>query len=193
MERQHIPTQPQRALQVCIPTMLQAPVLSMTSVNPATVTGEIPTIFVGMVDGMYSEETWNMDMEQIRRIFQIYSSTSGERIVQIKILKTGNLLNTQEFGNSMLQATSRINQLNAKAIRIVGLGYATTSFVSDALATLIKSWDIPAVEKQVQFITLGDSPDCHHLNFCKELCLKQQCKTLQYYSVSDYDIFGNLK
>jgi hypothetical protein len=93
----------------------------------------------------------------------------------------------------VIAAGSQINQLKPTAIRIVGLGFATSSFVADALATLIRSCQISPNEKHVQFITLGDSEDCHNLNFCKDLCLKQECKTLQYFSVSDYDIFENLK
>ena len=176
--------------QVCIPTALQAPVLTMSAVSPATVTADLPTIFIGMIDDDYTEDTWHNDMQQIGRIFRI----SGEKnIAQIKIKKAGAFVNTQEFGNEVIAAGSQINQLKPTAIRIVGLGFATSSFVADALATLIRSWQISPNEKHVQFITLGDSEDCHNLNFCKDLCLKQECKTLQYFSVSDYDIFGNLK
>jgi len=178
-----------RQKQVCIPTVIQAPVLTMSTVSHAIVTVDIPTIFVGLVDDEYTEDTWHNDTQQIGRIFQI----SGEQtIAQIKIKKAGAFINTQEFGSEVSSAGSRMNQLKPTAIRIVGLGFATSSFVADALSALIDSWQIPSNEKHVQFITLGDSPDCHNLNFCKDLCLRGSCKTLQYFNVSDYDIFGNL-
>jgi hypothetical protein len=172
--------------QVCIPTMLKAPMLTMSASNP--ITQDIPTIFVGLVDNSYTDDNWNHDKQQIGRLFQITGL-----LMEIKVTMAGEFYNIPEFGNQMSVATGQINQLQIQAIRIVALGFATRSFVTEALAELVRSWQISAVNKELQFITLGDSEDCHCLNFCKDLCLEGRCKLLHYFNVSDYDIFGNLK
>jgi len=173
--------------QTCIPIRLQAPTLALSAVKP--VTGDFPTIFVGMVDNKYTDDLWDNDMEQIGRLFQM---TANCYIKQIKITRTGRLINVPEFGNAITEAFVDINSIKPIAIRIVGLGSRTTPFVTEALAQLIRGWDIPANQKEVQFITLGDSEDYHNLNFCKDLCLKEQCKTLHYFNTYDYGILGNL-
>jgi len=173
--------------QTCIPIMLRAPTLVLSVVQPFT--GDCPTIFVGMVDNEYTDNLWDNDRDQLERLFQM---TANCYIKQIKITKTGSLYNVPEFGSAITEAFVDINTLQPITIRIVGLGSQTNSFVTQTLAELIRGWNIPPNQKEVQFITLGDSEDCHNLNFCKDLCLKEQCKTLQYFNVYDYGILGNL-
>lgn len=172
--------------QACIPTMLKAPMLTMSASIP--VTQAMPTIFIGLVDDRYTDDNWNHDMKQIGMLFQI-----TDQRIEIKVTMTGQFYNIQEFGNQMTVATGQMNQFKIQAIRIVALGFATRSFITDALAQLVRCWQLPAANKAIQFITIGDTEDCHCLNFCKDLCLEERCQTLSYINLDDYDIFGNLK
>ena len=156
----------------------------------AAFTGSIPTVFVGMTDELYSDESWSNDKTQIVNLFGIPEQWI---IGDIKITKseTG-FVNTSQFAQNVRNLSDVINTHKPSQIRIVGLGFGTTSFVADALSAFIRAWNIPAAQREVQFIVLGDSPESHNLNFCKKLCMEEQCKTLQFYSMHDYDIFGNL-
>jgi len=172
---------------ICIPSMLRAPALEMTA--GAAVTGNMPTFFVGLVDETYTDETWIHHRQQIQKLFNI----SDAVIAEIKIIQYGKFHNTEQFAKDVDQAVKIMNSLMpATTIRIVGLGNGTRTFVTDALAAFVKDWNVSPDQKHIQFITVGDSSDCHFLEFCKDLCLKQSCKTVQFYNIYDYNVLGYL-
>jgi hypothetical protein len=172
--------------QVCIPIMLQTPVLTMSTSGP--VPQAMHTIFVGIVDNTYTHEHWNHDMEQVERIFPRIDTR-----MEAKMTLVGQFHDIPEFGKQLDVAEGQLNQFNIQAIRIVALGFYTRSYVTEALAHIVRSWAVPAANKQVEFITMGDSEDSHCLNFCKDLCLERRCQTLRYMNLDDCDIFGSLK
>jgi hypothetical protein len=93
----------------------------------------------------------------------------------------------------MITAISGINSVNITQLRIVGLGAGSSGAISDAIESLIRSWNVEWENKSVQFVALGESLDFHYLNFCKSLCMKKLCGVLQYYNTMDYSPFGYLR
>lgn len=173
----------------CIPTALADPLLEMKTAH--AIVGDIPTIFLGMVDEKYTVEEWNDHKDQI---VQLFSITDHKCIGEIKVQthKTGSL-NAQLFGQEMSRIITEVNNQKPTALRIVSLGPRWSPVLSDALLTFIRAWQIPPNQKTLQLITLGESADSYFLSFCKDICLKRTCAILQFYNAHDYDVFGTIK
>jgi len=172
-----------------IPTTLRDPLLVMSFAD--TTTGNISTIFVGIVDNSYTTQMWDRHKLRIANLFNITDQNCiGD--VQVHSLN-GNTVDAQRLGQDMSTAIDAVNRSQIKVLRIVGLGVGSSLAVTEALESLICGWGIPSSEKEVQFVALGESKGCHYLNFCKSLCLKKTCKCIHYYNTMDYNAFGFLR
>ena len=153
-----------------------------------TVRGNQPTIFVGIVDKNYTEEMWNIHMNRLADLFEI---TDPSMICQIKVGSlASHFVDGENLHQQIMTAKRAVNQINVTLLRIVGLGIGSSESVTQALESFVREWNIPSNKKEVQFVALGESIDCHYLNFCKSLVLKQRCQTLQYYNTMDFDEHG---
>jgi len=171
-----------------IPVSLRDPVLTMHS--ESAFVGNIPTIFVGVVDEEYTETMWRNHADRLARLFGIAHAIF---IGEIKVrCRRQDQIDGEQLGRDMSVAIDAINSNVVGKIRIVGLGKSSAIGVHAALESLIRGWNLPWDQKQVQFVALGDSKENHYLNFCKSVCLKQVCHTVQFYSTMDYNDFGFL-
>ena len=166
---------------VHIPAQLTDPVIVMNFGNPST--GNISTIFFGMVDALYTDEVWGRDRSRIAHLFGI---TDQDCSVDIKVHDEDQLVPV------VRTAIDKLNQLpQFTVLRIVAIGANKPTF-ADAMKTLIHGWAIPSANKQIQFVAVGESPDFFYLNFCRDLCLRKICQSLEYYNTMDYNQFGVL-
>jgi len=170
-----------------IPTNIQDPSILISALP--TVLGPWPTIFVGIVNSRYTDEMWNNHKEQIVNLFGI---SGPNATYDIRIQGSDTQVDADNLRRDMAAAANVVNANPINGLRIVGLGVGTAISVTQSLETLIRSWQRPAAEKEVQFVALGESSDGHYLQFCKNLCLKQVCKSIQYYCTQDYDKDGRL-
>lgn len=159
------------------------------------VTGNVPTVFVGVVHEEYTDALWENHYHQLGRLFEI---TSNDYCCHIKVTSIGPDSMVVDIEKLKDQMTTAMNAINIQfkdttLIRIVGLGKGFSPVITDALEALIRGWDIPSDQKSVQFIALGESANFHYLNFCKGLVMKKVCKNLQYYNTMDYNSFGYLQ
>ena len=182
-----------------IPASVKDPVMQMSCVDP--VVGDVPTIFVGIVDKNYTDNMWKCISHRLAKLFGI---SDHNLCCHIKVGSLNPELNLDIIDAERLQeqttkAVTMINQksLNQKSkenmIRIVLLGSTSSPAITDALEALIRGWEVPSDEKNMQFIALGESENYHYLNFCKSLCMKMVYKSLQYYNTMDYNSFGYLR
>jgi len=173
-----------------IPVSLRDPILKMSA--ESAITGNIPTIFVGVVDEQYTDGMWQRHLTRLSSLFHINDSKC---VGEIKVKNRGqnqNEIDGEQLGRDMSAAIEVININVVQAIRIVGMGIHSAIGVHDALESLVRGWNLPWDQKIVQFVALGDSRESDYLNFCKALCLKQICGTIQFYHTMDYNNFGFL-
>jgi len=176
--------------QAHIPMSLRDPVLEMTSAHAYT--GCLPTVFVGIVDNDYPEEMWNAHATRIAKLFNVSQDTGLQEIKIRSISK--NLIDGEQLGREIDSAINFINSQSIKdgKIRIVGMGIHSAIAVHEALASLVRGWDLPWADKRVQFVALGDSSESDYLNLCKRMCLKKLCGGIQFYMTMDYNNVGFL-
>jgi hypothetical protein len=174
-----------------IPAALKGPLLLM-SASPAIV-GNIPTIFVGIVDDHYTDEMWRNHATRLANLFGITDQTCTAPIKVVSEPADSTVVDAGRLAQDITYAMQVINQLQTKTIRIVGMGIGSSLAVTEALESLIRGWEIPPEEKNVQFIALGESTHFHYLNLCKSIVMKQMCHQLQYYNTMDYNVFGYLR
>jgi hypothetical protein len=156
----------------------------------AATPGNIPTIFVGIVDGTkYTNEMWEHHKNLLACLFGITEMAQWVREIKVQGL-SARVVDGSSLQQQFREAMDVINRSCIKCLRIVGLGVGSSDSVTEALASLIREWNIPKREKEVQFVALGESPDYHYLNFCKSLCMKEECKHLQYYNTMDFNEQG---
>jgi hypothetical protein len=172
-----------------IPTALRDPLLVMSFAEPTI--GNIPTIFVGIVHDEYTNEMWDRHKTRIAKLFGI-SDQNCVGDIKVQSLD-GNVVDSDRLGQDMSSAIDAVNASQTRHLRIVGLGVGSSLAVTEALESLICGWSVPTLEKEVQFIALGESAGCHYLNFCRGLCLKKMCKCIHYYNTMDYNAFGFLR
>jgi len=155
------------------------------------ITGNLPTIFVGIVDEDYTEGMWKQHVERISHLFHIDDpDCKGEIMVKDR---GPNAIDGQQLGLQMTNAIDVINSLGVNAIRLVGLGIHGAPALHQALESLVRGWNAVAWNnKTVQFVALGDSETGSYLNFCKALCLQQLCGSVQFYNTMDYNDYGFL-
>jgi len=171
-----------------IPVSLRDPVLTMYS--ESAFAGNIPTIFVGVVDEEYTDAMWRNHADRLSRLFHI---NDPNFVRQNKVGNRGqNEIDGEQLGRDMSAAIDVINGNVFDRIRIVGLGKSSAIGVHQSLESLIRGWNLPWDQKKVQFVALGDSKESHSLNLCKDVCLKQVCHTIQFYNTMDYNDFGFL-
>lgn len=169
-----------------IPVAFQAPALMISSAP--TSTEVIPTIFVGIVDNIYTEDHWSNHRNRIERLLEI---PNGDLVGEIKVGSRDNeTIDGENLALDMKNAVTIINSKNFNSIRIIGMGVHGCLAVIEALESLVHSWKLPLDQKKVHFIALGDSIDNNYLNLCKMLCLKQICRTVQFYNTMDYNMYG---
>jgi len=144
------------------------------------------------VDEQYTPDMWKKHVERISRLFRIDDPTC---IAEIMAKAQGqNRIDGEQLGRQMTSAIDVINTLGVGTIRLVGLGVHGAVALHQALESLIRGWDtVPWSQKAVQFVALGDSEDSVYLNFCKALCLKQLCGSVQFYKTMDYNDYGFLE
>jgi len=173
-----------------IPFSLRDPVLKMTS--ESAISGNLPTIFVGIVDEQYNEGTWKKHVARISQLFRIdNSSYIGEIMAKAR---GQNRIDGEELARQMTSAIDVINTFGVDTIRLVGLGVHGAIALHQSLESLIRGWDtVPWSQKTVQFVALDDSQDSAYLNFCKAPCLKQLCGSVQFYKTMDYNDYGFLE
>ena len=172
--------------QAHIPTTLCDPVLGIKTESAWT--GNMPTFFVGIVDEIYPEDDWTAHKQEIASLFKITDSAC------IFEIKAGSISGRQIDGKRLADDTTRaieiINKSNCRRMRIVSMGIASSVSIIQAKESLVRGWQIPIREKELQFISLGESKHFTNLNFCKSLCMKQLCKTIQFYNTMDYNPCG---
>ena len=166
-----------------IPLSLRGPVLKLSS-EPAHV-GDLPSVFIGIVDDDYTEEMWNRHLGQISSLFNISNA------LQIKVRNRGNMVDGKQLGQEMTRVIDEVNGTHGM-IRIVGMGMHSALAVYQAVESLVRGWDLPWEEKTVQFVALGDSAKRDYLNLCKQMCLNSLCASIQFYTTMDYNDFGFL-
>ena len=175
-----------------IPFSLRDPVLLMSS--DEAYTGNVPTIFVGVVDEDYTEEMWNNHATRIMQLFKF--DIKHSHFIKVKGERSKSSINSDQMGEDVSEAIEKINSLEQthnytfNVMRIVGMGIHSAIGVHIALEALVKGWNLQWNEKAVQFVALGDSVQGSYLNFCKSLCLKKICAEVQFYKTMDYDQFG---
>ena len=155
--------------------------------------GILPTIFVGIVDDNYTDVMFEEHANRLKKLFTVDPvATASIKISGIQ--RAGNnVVDDSALAEAVKAAMHVLNHLETKVIRIVGLGRGSAVVVGHSLEYLIRAWDIEPSQKQIQFVALGESEDFHYLNFCKALCLKKICKTIQFYCTRYYNIFGCLE
>ena len=170
---------------------------SLLTVSPTEAyTGNIPTIFIGVVDEDYTEEMWTSHVNRVMQLFQIKTDCYS---YHIQVLSAGsNCINAEKMGHDVSITIEQINNLKQEhnytfeLIRIVGIGIHNNGGVRTAMEAIVKGWNIQWDKKTVQFVALGDSMRSSYLNLCKSLCLKKICAKVQFYKTMDYDQFGYL-
>lgn len=172
-----------------IPFTLRDSVLMLSSTQAYV--GNLPTIFVGIVDEDYPEAMWMKHATRLSRLFNFEMDFAYD----IKVNGAGSqTIDAEQMGQDMSNAIDLINntmqQHNFESIRIIGMGVHSATGVHDALESLVKGWNLQWDKKKVQFVALGDSMQSSYLNFCKALCLKKICAAVQFYKTMDYDQFG---
>ena len=174
-----------------IPVNLLDPLLVMSWEDAFR--GILPTIFVGIVDDNYTDDMFEEHANRFKKLFAVNPATTAS-VKIIGIQRAGkNVVDDSALAEAVKTAMHVLNHLETKVIRIVGLGRGSAVVVGQSLEYLIRAWNIDPSEKQIQFVALGESEDFHYLNFCKGLCLKKICKTIQFYCTRYYNIFGCLE
>jgi len=175
-------------IETSIPMRIRAPGLKM-SPSSVQINMHVPTIFIGVIDNDYTAIMWNNDAGKMCKLFscalddafilKLQSEAEDEECVDSDVLN-----------DSMEQALQYVNSKQAKCIRIVRIGAVNSTSIKDALQSLIEGWSQPPDQKDVIFVTCGDSYDFDTLRFCKTLCLTKKCNSLEYYDTLDYNSFG---
>ena len=179
---------------VHIPVLLQDSLL-MSSTQ--VIIGNIPTIFIGVVDKDYTEATWKSHVDRIEHLFQIEAKYCLHHI-QVKGAEI-NRINEEQMGRDVSIAIEKINSLKQEhnytfeLIRIVGMRIHSAIEVHTAMEAIVKGWNLEWDKKTIQFVALGDSIQGSYLNFCKSLCLNKICAKVQFYKTADYDQFGSVR
>jgi len=172
-----------------IPSELHSPVLLMQA--SAAKPGNIPTVFVGIVEEtIYTSDKWEQDKSQIARLFGITDMARWTREIKVSASLSTGMVDRTSLQQQVIAALEVINISNIKSLRIVRLGSGSSISVTKALESLIRKWNIAKSEKEVHFIGLGESDDYQDLNFCKRLCMKEECERLLYYNTNDFDKRG---
>jgi len=171
-----------------IPVSLRAPLLRMSAEN--AITGNIITIFIGVVDEQYTDNMWEMHFRRLSNLFHI---DDPHCFAVIKVKNRGqDEIDAGQLGLDMSAAIDVINANVVQAIRIVGMGNRGAIGVHKAMEALVRGWNLPWDQKIVQFVALGDSQDHVYLMLCQNLCLGQICASVQFYNTMNYDNFGFL-
>ena len=174
-----------------IPTTLREPTLTL-GVESAW-TGNFPTFCFGIVDQNYTEVAWKTDKQNILTLFGV---SDPAFVFDVKGRGFGvgrRQIDGQRLADETTRAKQIINESNSRKMRIVSLGRASAVSMFEAKESLVRGWLIQTIEKQLQYLTSGDSKHCANLNFCKALCLKQLCKRIQFYNTMDYNQYGCYK
>lgn len=182
--------QRQRSVDAHIPVSLRDPLLKMSAGIPFK--GNQPTVFLGIVNEEYTEEVWDRHAERLAKLFRFDKSS----IIRVKVeslqVKGDRVVDAEKLGLEIAQAIDDINDRDAKEISVVCLGRSGSLALDKAVVALLRGWKASSQERDVQFVSLGESSDHHYLNFCKGLCMKQLCRSIQFYNTMDYDISGYL-
>jgi len=171
-----------------IPSHARYPTLQMTAAIPLL--GNHPTIFVGLLDDTrFTNDKWNIDVRRVADSFQI-SDTNN--FLQIKIARAApGEVDAHFLDEEFRKAMQAVNRADMQFLRIVPMGIEWNEALFKYLELLIRQWNIPFINKQVQYVVSGDTADYQHFNFCKGLCMQEICHSLQYYHTLDYDQDGN--
>ena len=181
----------------CIPASLQDPMLRMTAAN--AITGNLPTIFIGVVDNdIYPESEWNKKRDQILHLFGIDNNPTC--VLEIKVKDEQKSVQDGAYYGAQLdpQVKHAIDGINLwgltppLAINVVTLGAHTIPELQEALESLVRGWNtVSPDQKAIQFITVSGSGK--NLQFCKNLCLKKLCGSVQVYHTNNYNAYGFFK
>jgi len=182
-------TQPVNSAQVDeahIPASLEDPVLLMTSLTANT--GYLPTVFIGVVDtDNYTEEMWKSHATRLSKVFNVVNG-----YIEIKVGTQEKKVAGVKLAEDIKEAIIVLNNADVDTIRIVGMGYIGAISVLQAIESLVHTWNKPWDQKNVQFIALGDTANSDWLKLCKNMCLKQICRSVAFYLTKDYNSYGRL-
>jgi hypothetical protein len=172
-----------------IPLALRDPGIFMSSRDMAT-PPDVPTVFVGIINNDFNEETWNNCIDALRKLFNI-TKHYGE----IKVLPSrdeSSIVDSNTLGPSMTSALTAVNTgvFEGVGLRIVRIGPNSSLSVFEALESLLKGWRQDFDKKHIQFVTTGDSGDNENFNFCKWICIMRLCNTIEFYNTMDYNTYG---
>ena len=151
----------------------------------------VPTIIIGTIAPAYTAEMYETDARKVGVHFDLDICDSC-KVFPIRMQPehgAPRALDTHDAIQQIKAAIKKINELPVDWIRIVRIGARGTEFFFDAVRYLIKEWNFPG-DKQVQFVTAGDTGDQEMFRFCKSLCLSKTCKEVEFYNTQDYDPFG---
>ena len=171
-----------------IPTALHDPLTLISWENPWS--GNIPTIMIGIILEHFLEEDWE---SQRRRFSTLFNITDPSFIMEIKTRNVGfgsNLLDGTQLKEETTVALHILNCLETTQLRIIHLGMASGPGLNESVESIIRGWNIPAANKQIQLITAGEAAGLFYFNFCKSLCLRRLCESVQYYNTMDFTNFG---
>ena len=172
-----------------IPFVVRDPGLLMSGQAISTEPG-IPTIFIGIVDDKaYTNKMWTSDVTRIGALVKVDRELIGEIKVHPR-QEASNQVDADTLHVPLANALNRLNQWNKDTIRIVSLGKGSSDIMFDSFKGLVAGWN--QNNKQIQFVTAGDTADRDFLEFCKWLCMKKMCHSILYYDTLDYDIMGML-
>jgi hypothetical protein len=90
----------------------------------------------------------------------------------------------------MIHALTLLNKGNSQFVRIVRMGLGSSIAVFESMENLLQGWKQDIQNKNVQFVTVGESSDLDNFDYCKWLCLKRLCNSLEFYSTMDYNSMG---
>jgi len=151
------------------------------------------TIFIGILDEQCTDAHWNDNLMRVRQLLEI----PDDRFTEVKVpsMRTNKQrVDYRRCGEETTKALEMINrgvtEFQVRKIRIVRMGTSHSDAMTEAVESLIRGWDIPANEKMIQFISLGDTGMAHWLKFCRSLVLHQFCKEVEFYDTMDYSIYG---
>ena len=148
------------------------------------------TIFIGIVNEHYLDEDWEKHKQRFMALFRI-TDTSFIMEIKISSIEFGShILNSTKLAEDTTTVMQIINCLETNQLRFLHMGAGHGYAVDDSIESLIRGWDKPEKEKHIQYINHGESKNFHSLNFCKRLCMKQLCGTLQFYNTDDFTNFG---
>jgi len=141
------------SLDAHIPSALRSPALMMQA--SAAIPGNIPTIFVGIVDGSnYTNDMWEHHKNLLALLFDITEMAQWVREIKVQSL-SALVVDGSSLQQQFKEAVDMINRSHIQYLRIVGLGKGSSESVTNALKFMIQEWSIPKKRKRGPVCSFG--------------------------------------